>query len=59
MVINRYLIISLAVAGIAAAYVTVRHPRHLEKRQLKEALRAWEDGGRTLAPPEVPVAAPP
>jgi len=59
MVINRLLIASLAVAGVAAAYAIVRHTRHWEKRQLKEALRTWEDEGGSLAPPEIPVAAPP
>ena len=56
MIIRRFFILSLAVAGCAtAAYAIGRHSRGLEKRQikkrqLKEDLRTWENEGGNLAP---------
>ena len=58
MIIRRLFILSVAMAGCAAAaYAVGRHTRHLEKRQLKEDLRTWEDEGGNLAPSEVPALA--
>jgi len=61
---SRFLLLSLAlVAGATAAYGLGRRTRHLEKRQLEEGLRSWEDEGGNLAPPAdqavAPVAIPP
>lgn len=42
----------------AAAYAIGRHTRRLEKRQLKQDLRAWEDEGGNLAPSETPTVGP-
>jgi hypothetical protein len=53
MIISRFFIFSLAMAGCAtAAYAIGRHTRHLEKQQHKEDLRTWEDEGGNLAPSE-------
>jgi hypothetical protein len=47
------LIFSLAIAGCTAASLAVgRYARQLERRQLKQELRAWEDEGGNLAPSE-------
>ena len=55
MIIRRLSILSLAMAGCAAAvYAIGRHARHVEKQQYKEELRTWEDEGGNLAPSEVP-----
>lgn len=45
-------ILSLAMAGCAAAYAIARHARELERLQIKEDLRTWEDEGGNLAPSE-------
>lgn len=51
MIIRRFFILSLAMAGCAAAaYAFGRHSRHLEKQQHKEDLRTWEHEGGNLAP---------
>jgi hypothetical protein len=51
MIIRRFFILSLAMAGCtAAAYAIGRYTRDLEKRQLKEDLRTWEHEGGNLAP---------
>lgn len=56
---SRFLLLSLAlVAGATAAYGLGRRTRHLEKRQLEEGLRSWEDEGGNLAPPADPAVAP-
>ena len=53
MSIRRLSIFSLAMAGCAAAaYAIGRHTRKVEKQQLKEDLRTWEDEGGNLAPSE-------
>ena len=53
MIISRFLIFAVAMSGLtAAAFAVGRHSRQLEKRQLKEDLRAWEDEGGNLAPSE-------
>jgi len=52
MNIRRLSIFSLAMAGCAAAYAVGRHTRKVEKQQLKEDLRTWEDEGGNLAPSE-------
>ena len=58
MIIRRFFILSLAMAGcVAAAYAVGRHSRHLEKRQHKEDLRTWENEGGNLAPSESPAVA--
>ena len=57
MIIRRFFILSLAMAGcVAAAYAVGRHSRHLEKRQHKEDLRTWENEGGNLAPFKSPAA---
>ncbi len=61
---SRVLFLTLAVAGCAAVVLAIgRRTRHLEKRQLEEGLRSWEDEGGNLAPPAdqavAPVAIPP
>ena len=50
MIIRNFSILSLAMAGCAAAYAIGRHKRHLEKKQHKEDLGTWEDDGGNLAP---------
>jgi hypothetical protein len=58
MINNRFFFLSLAMAGCAAAaYAVGRHTRHLEKRQLKEDLRNWEDEGGNLAPSQAQAVA--
>jgi hypothetical protein len=53
MIVGRALIRSLTmVACTPAAYTIGRCTRPLEKRQLKNELRAWEDEGGHLALPE-------
>lgn len=53
MSIRKLSIFSLAMAGCAAAAFAIgRHTRQLEKQQLKEDLRTWEDEGGNLAPSE-------
>jgi len=53
MFIRRLIILSLAMAGCCAAAVAIGgHTRQLERRQLKQDLRTWEDEGGNLAPPE-------
>lgn len=53
MSIRTLSILSLAMAGCAAAaYVISRHTRQLERLQIKEDLRTWEDEGGNLAPSE-------
>jgi len=59
MFINGFLILSMAVAGCAAAYAIGRHTRQLEERQLKDALRTWEEEAGNLAPVAAPSAARP
>ncbi len=55
MISGKFSILSLAMAGcVAAAYAIGRHARHLERQQLKQDLRAWEDEGGNLAPSEAP-----
>jgi hypothetical protein len=56
MFINRFLILSLALAGCAAAYAIGRNTRHLEERRVKDAWRAWKDEGGNLAPVAAPSA---
>ena len=52
MIASRYLLLSLALAACAtAAYGLGRRSRHVEKHQLEEGLRNWEDEGGNLAPP--------
>ncbi len=53
MSIRTLSILSLAIAGCAAAaYAIGRHTRQLERLQIKEDLRTWEDEGGNLAPSE-------
>jgi len=53
MSIRKLLIFSLAIAGCTAASLAVgRYTKQLERRQLKQELRAWEDEGGNLAPTE-------
>jgi len=53
MSIRRLSIFSLAMAGCAAAAFAIgRHTRQLEKQQIKQDLRTWEDEGGNLAPAE-------
>jgi len=59
MVIRRFSILTLAMAGCAALYAIGRHTRHVEKQQHKEDLRTWEDEGGNLAPSEAPAIARP
>lgn len=60
MLNSRFILLSLAMAGSAAAAFAVgRHTRRVEKKQLKEDLRNWEDEGGNLAPPKVPAMTPP
>jgi len=57
--IRRLFILAVAVTGFtAAAYAIGRRTRQLEKRQLKQDLRAWEDEGGNLAPSETPTVGP-
>jgi hypothetical protein len=57
---SRFLLLSLAlVASATVAYGLGRRTRHLEKRQLEEGLRSWEDEGGNLAPPADQAVAPP
>jgi hypothetical protein len=62
MMIRRPIVLSLAIAGCAAAaYAIGRRTRRLEQQQHKEELRTWEDEGGNLAPSEasaVPSPAP-
>ncbi|KFB67208.1 MAG: hypothetical protein CAPSK01_003325 [Candidatus Accumulibacter vicinus] len=49
---SRFFLLSLAlVASATAAYGLGRRTRRLEKYQLEEGLRNWEDEGGNLAPP--------
>ena len=51
MSIRTLSILSLAMVGCAAAvYAIGRHTRQLERLQIKEDLRTWEDEGGNLAP---------
>lgn len=50
MSIRRLSILSLAMAGCAAAYAIGRHTRHVERQQLKKDLCAGEDEGGNLGP---------
>ena len=51
MIIRRFFILTLAMAGCAAAtYAIGRRSHRLEKQQHKEDLRTWEDEGGNLAP---------
>jgi hypothetical protein len=60
MIVNRLLVLSLAVAGCAAAVLAVgRRTRRMAKRELKEELQSWEDEGGHLAPAEAPGVAHP
>ena len=60
MINNRFFFIFLAMAGCAAvAYAIGRHTRHVEKRQLREDLRNWEDEGGNLAPSQAQAVARP
>jgi hypothetical protein len=60
MTSNRFFYLSLAMAGCtAAAYTIARHTRQVEKQQLKEDLRTWEDEGGHLASPETSTRARP
>ncbi len=53
---SRFFLLSLAlVASATAVYCLGRRTRRLEKRQLEEGLRNWEDEGGNLAPPADPV----
>lgn len=53
MISRSFLILAVAMTGFTVAALAVgRHARQLEKRQLKEDLRAWEDEGGNLAPSE-------
>jgi len=53
MIIRRLIILSLAMAGCCAAAVAIGgYTRQLERRQLKQDLRTWEDEGGNLAPSE-------
>ena len=57
MMIRRLIVLSLAIAGgAAAAYAIGRHTRQLEMQQHKEELRTWEDEGGHLAPSETAAA---
>ncbi len=50
MITSRFVLLSVALAGCAAAaYTIARRPRQREKWQLEEGLRAWEDEGGNLA----------
>ncbi len=58
MISRSFLILAAAMTGVAVAALAVgRHARQLDKRQLKEDLRAWEDEGGNLAPSETAAAA--
>ena len=53
MASNKYLVLTLMTAGCAAAVLAIgRYTSRLERRQLKEELRDWEDEGGHLAPSE-------
>jgi len=53
MTTGRFLLLSLAMAGCAAAaYAVGRRTRHLESRLSEEGLRTWEDDGGNLSPPK-------
>jgi hypothetical protein len=53
MIVGRVFIRSLTMAACTpAAYTIGRCTRPMAKRQLKNELRAWEDEGGHLAPPE-------
>jgi hypothetical protein len=55
MMIRRFSILSLAMAGCAAAaYAIGRHSRQVEKQQHKDDMRTWEHEGGNLAPSETP-----
>lgn len=59
MTIDRFLLVSVAAIGCAAAaFAVLRHKRWLEKQQIKEDLRIWEDEGGNLAPAASPAAPP-
>lgn len=65
MINNRFALLALALAGgLAAAFAKGRRSRRpLEKWQLEEGLRTWEDEGGNLARPDTsqvarPVARP-
>lgn len=59
MTIRSFLVLSLAVAGCAAAACTIgRRARHLEQQRLEEDLHCWEDEGGNLAPSTDPAVAP-
>jgi hypothetical protein len=58
MINNRFFLLALLLAGVAAAAFTIgRHSRHLEKQQHKEDLRNWENEGGNLAPSKSPAVA--
>ena len=58
MTIRSFLVLSLAVAGCAAAACTIgRRARHLEQQRLEEDLHCWEDEGVNLAPSTDPAVA--
>jgi|OpeIllAssembly_1097287.scaffolds.fasta_scaffold97921_3 hypothetical protein len=46
---SRFAFFALVAAGCLAAFAIGRRPRPLDKRQLEESLRTWEDEGGNLA----------
>ncbi len=59
MTIRSFVVLSLAVAGCAAAACAIgRRARHLEQQRLEEGLHSWEDEGGNLAPSTDPTVAP-
>lgn len=57
MRISRFLFVTLALAGCAVgAHAVSRRPGRLEKRQLEEGLRTWEEEGGNVAPSVAPAS---
>ena len=51
MISNRFVLVTLAMAGCAAtAYALGRRTRKLDRQVLEEDVRNWEDEGGNLAP---------
>jgi len=51
MISNRFVLVTLAMAGCAAtAYALGRRNRKLDRQVLEEDVRNWEDEGGNLAP---------
>ena len=46
---SKFAFLALVAAGCLAAFAIGRRPRPLDKQQLEEGLRTWEDEGGNLA----------